>query len=298
MALFRNVCFTINNPTDSDRKLLSTLPVHYMVVGEEKGEGGTPHLQGYAELATRTRLNALKAFLPRAHLEARKGTAAQAAVYCKKDGDYNEQGVISKQGSRSDIEGLYTAVKSGKTELQLFDDHTAAMFKYRRSASRLMQLLQEEKARSALFVKPLVVVLWGPAGTGKTRTIMQRSPQVYICDMLDQGWFDGYSGQSSILLDDFNGEVPWKTLMRMLDGYRLQLAVKGSSCYKNWNTVYITSNHPPETWYSGEHLAALTRRISFQFEIEYKVEEDCWDRWFLAFTDLCEQNSATQEVGD
>lgn len=61
---------TINNPTDADREALKNPPqfVKKVMYQDEIGEGGTLHIQGYANTA-QVRLSQLKKWLPRAHLE-------------------------------------------------------------------------------------------------------------------------------------------------------------------------------------------------------------------------------------
>lgn len=88
----RSWCYTINNFTEEDRNGLRALKCSYNVFGYERGDEGTPHLQGYVQLATQKTLSAMKKIMPRAHLEIRKGTIDQAVDYCKKEGDFEEFG--------------------------------------------------------------------------------------------------------------------------------------------------------------------------------------------------------------
>jgi len=105
MTRVRNFCFTINNPIENELEMfLLWDALKYCIIGQEQGESGTPHLQCYAELANSKSLSSLKKQLPRAHIEARKGTSQQAADYCKKEGDFKELGTLSKQGQRTDLE--------------------------------------------------------------------------------------------------------------------------------------------------------------------------------------------------
>jgi len=85
-------CFTLNNYTEEERDALRSLKCKYIVFGYERGEEGTPHLQGYVHLSTQKTLSAMKKFIPRAHLEPRRGTIDEAVDYCKKDGDFEEYG--------------------------------------------------------------------------------------------------------------------------------------------------------------------------------------------------------------
>lgn len=83
-------CFTINHPSNADDIQLDfkqwPLTPTFAVYNLEFGEiDQTPHYQGYLELPTHKALQWMKARLPRAHLEKRKGSRWQAILYCLKD---------------------------------------------------------------------------------------------------------------------------------------------------------------------------------------------------------------------
>ena len=63
-----------------------------MTFGRERGDEGTPHLQGYVQFKTEKSLKQLKALMPRAHVEPRMGPIDKAIAYCHKDEDYEEHG--------------------------------------------------------------------------------------------------------------------------------------------------------------------------------------------------------------
>lgn len=83
-------CFTFNNYTveqmvhvfeDLKRK------TDLFIFGEEVGESGTPHLQGYIEFAKRARpLEAFPGWGKKCHWEKRKGSRADNVTYCAKEG--------------------------------------------------------------------------------------------------------------------------------------------------------------------------------------------------------------------
>lgn len=84
-------CFTFNNYEDSDMDLLDQLFRHeceWFVFQEEKGEEGTPHLQGTLKLKKRVRLSYLKKLHGSIHWEATKAVKS-SIVYCTKEATRN-----------------------------------------------------------------------------------------------------------------------------------------------------------------------------------------------------------------
>lgn len=95
----KNWCFTLNNYREDQQEMLCLSAwddcVDYMVFGREVGESGTPHLQGFVKFKNNKRFGGVQAFLPAGcHIEKCRGTAHEAAVYCKKDGDFSEFGSV------------------------------------------------------------------------------------------------------------------------------------------------------------------------------------------------------------
>lgn len=265
----RAVCFTINNPTDAETKSLNTYleaKCTYAVYGKETGESGTPHYQGYAEFSSSRTFSAWKGALPRAHLERRRGSARQAAVYCKKDGDFVEYGRISSQGARTDLASVVADARDPSlTMFDILERHPVPFLKFNKhiSAVRNLQMAQDTK-----YTPMEVHVFWGDAGSGKTRAAHAIDPDLF---MLPCGgghttlWFDGYDPykHKTILMDDFYGGcIKYGYLLKLLDGYRFQLPVKGSFAWKSYTRVIITSNKPPAEWYPDGLSPALKRRIT------------------------------------
>lgn len=85
-------CFTWNNyPMNWDTLLVPKFEGSEWIVGEEIGENGTPHLQGYIEFSTKVR--AIQHIgIPQIHWEKAKGSRLANAKYCSKDGKF--QGTI------------------------------------------------------------------------------------------------------------------------------------------------------------------------------------------------------------
>lgn len=192
-------CFTLNNYTDMDICLLSREYENgtftYLVFGEEVGASGTRHLQGYFELPKRLRFSQVKALVPSAHLEPRRGSAEQASEYCKKDGNFLEFGTISRpnQGRRTDLGRVAEMVKAGATLLEIAETLPESFIKYHKGIGVLKQFLQPHyeatvhtEARYNLDIDwSKTQVFAGPTGCGKTTYALQLLPKALFCTHMD-----------------------------------------------------------------------------------------------------------------
>ena len=231
-----------------------------MVFGYEVGESGTPHLQGYIEFKGSKRFTTLKKLFPRAHLEKRLGTADQAARYCKKDGDYEEYGEISKQGKRTDLDIVTDMVVMGATVEEVAKAFPKSVVLYGSGLNRLRYICQGHRTE-----KPIVQWFYGLAGTGKTREAMEIGKTQYIKD--GTFWWDGYEQQETIVIDDFDGKWPYRDLLRLLDRYPYQGQIKGGYVKINSKYIIITCEHPPSHFWVKNELAQVARRLDCVKEI-------------------------------
>ncbi len=88
---FTKVCFTLNNPEPDEKETLVNELVKMdlgFIIGDEIGESGTPHLQGYIEFKKQIYLTGLKKLNDHAHWEAARGDRQQNINYCSKDGNF------------------------------------------------------------------------------------------------------------------------------------------------------------------------------------------------------------------
>lgn len=77
-------------------------------------------------------------------------------------------------------------------------------------------------------------------------------------------FWDGYSGQKHVVIDEFRGDISISHILRWLDRYPVIVEVKGSSTCLVATNIWITSNLDPRLWYSDldkDTLQALMRRL-------------------------------------
>lgn len=264
----RCMLWTLNNYSEDDVVRLITYgqtACRYLCFGYEIAPStGTPHLQGYTAFDNKKSADKFKSEISeKLHLMRANGTAQKNKEYCSKietkDPSKNPQflefGELPRQGERTDWCVALNQIKSGTPVEEVVD-----------AQPQLLPCIRSLEAYKSKQLKPChrpvsVYVLWGDAGTGKSRWAYDNFPGLYSKPA--NKWWDGYTGQTTILLDDFYGYIPYSELLRVLDRYPYQAEVKCSHVEAQWTTVIITSNKPPELWYQGYGLSpALQRRIT------------------------------------
>jgi len=265
----RHWCFTLNNPTQEEKQRLSEISTtspgfQYMVYQLELGENETEHLQGYIEFRNVVRFNRVKSLIsPRIHLEKRRGTREQARDYCMKeetrvDGpfEFGEWVTSRGQGFRTDLVTIRNLVREGKTEAELWEAHFETMVRYHRSIVRYKDVTTIHRDYG-----PVVHVLYGPTGTGKSKWVTDTFPGAYWKSQ-DQ-WWDGYESEESVVFDEFYGWIKYSILLRICDRYPLQLERKGGFVKFRSRNIIFTTNQEPSKWYPNiSNFDAFIRRVS------------------------------------
>lgn len=219
----------------------------YLVYQEEMGEKGTHHLQGYVEFPVAARRTKISKVLDRAFIEIARGTPEENEKYCTKEGGLSEPirfGKISKgSGARTDVLRLRDAVRDGRRGKDLYDDDlvAGAAIRYGRGVSDMASAYSTAPMREGVRV----FFHFGPPGTGKTHCA--HSEEAYYFDGNQGEFWIGYTGQSTLILDEFGGHV-LKPLMlqRLCDKYPLWLAIKGGQvpcnvCFLSLEPVFFAN---------------------------------------------------------
>lgn len=267
MQFCRNICFTLNNWTDAEYESLKGLDYSYMVIGKEIGEQGTPHLQGYIEFAKKMRFTTVKKLIPRAHLEERKGTQAQAADYCKEDGDFEEFGEMKVQGHRSDLDKVRTtALEGGMRAVS-----TYANLQGIRIAEKFLTYNEEPRD-----FKPTVYWIWGKTGVGKSKRAREICGEDLYTKNDGTKWWDGYDAHENVIIDDFRPSW-WNIteMLSLLDRYEKRVEFKGGWRQFKPKTIVITSALAPQDCYknTGECVQQLLRRLDHCIHLVPDVPE-------------------------
>lgn len=260
----RSWCYTLNNYTAEEESKLQALDARYHLYGREVGEAGTPHLQGYLYFQAKKSLRQVKAMVgDRAHLEIARGSPEQNEEYCSKQGDVFRRGNPPKgMGKTLDRAGKNRLLREKSLESLVEDGDISIL---------TVPVLQKARRILSLAATPLQRMstcgLWiyGPPGTGKTHYARTVWDDVFM--KAQNKWFDGYAGESTILLDDLDTGILGHYLKRWLDKWPCYGEVKGGTVALQHTRFIITSNYKPEQLWPDDYAMcqAIERRCTFMY---------------------------------
>lgn len=265
MSRIRNWMFTCFDVT-YDPKTFDPTPTFVVWQLEEAPTTKRLHLQGYVELGTSVRLATLAKKNPGLHLEPRRGTPDQAYAYCtktesRKDGPW-EHGTMKAQGARTDLHTFAERVRDEKMTMRdIAEEFPQMVVKYSHGCQRLVDLTQEQ------YVPGHLRGIWihGPPGAGKTRLVFETFPDAYR--KAQNKWFDGYSGQRVIVLDDLDTTLLGHHLKIWADRYPCTGEVKGGTVQLQHDWFIITSNY--DIRYIADGQPSLKEALSRRFHQIY-----------------------------
>jgi len=264
--------FVWNNWTDEVvDKLKGEERFTYILFGKEHGKEGTPHLQGYFELAKKRTKSSIRKLIPvlqHCWLQVARGTAKQNHVYSgKEDKDPYERGVPTKQGQRADLTEVKRRIDDGETNEELWDTCFHTMVRYHRSFA----VYKKIKAPKRNWVCNVILIV-GDTDTGKSHlaNIMCRSGAFgnYFKCARPKGsglYFDGYDGEPCVFIDEMDGSFCKPPFLNELtDRYEMSVPIH---CAANVaflaSTIIICSNYMPKDWWAPHHnIAPFMRRIT------------------------------------
>ena len=264
MAKARSYVFTLNNYTEEELENIKKLKYKYIIIGDEIGESGTPHLQGYINFTSPTSFNTIKKAIQRAHIEPAKGSPRQNYEYCSKQQIKFEDGDQPAPGKRKDIDAIKEYIENtpNPNMSDIIDNYATSL-----QSIRLGETLLKYKEKPRDINKPPICIWYhGDTETGKTARAFHKYPNVYRKDNCLGGFFEGYDGHETIVLDDMRADTfKWNELLSLTDRYPNRLNAKNTSRQNVAKYIIVTAPMSPEEMFEGkinENIKQLTRRFS------------------------------------
>lgn len=287
---FRWWFFTWNNPSHpADRELLSKCGCTYLKFQYERASSGTLHYQGVFYWPSPISCSALTSRISFSYLAPVKSVNG-AVSYCGKedtrvDGPW-EIGRLPKHGRRSDLEEVKNDIDAGASMDQLWSDHFGKCVRYHRGFQIYHGIVNKNVVRNWQTV---CYVYYGNSGCGKTEAAKEES-RVFgggtYWLTLEKGiggkvWWDGYSGEANVVIDEFGCQIPFNEFKRLIDSSPLRLPVKGGFVNCLARRIWICSNHHIDLFYGkvcapGPMRDSLLRRLHYveYFDTKFQGQPD------------------------
>lgn len=289
-SAYRKYQLTINNPIekgfshDDLKSIIATFTsCIYWCMADELGEKETPHTHVYLAFRNAVEFTTIQERFYGAHIENAKGTHKENRDYILKEGKwlndskhgtsisgtFEESGELPEEISakQKQSEHVLEMIKAGASDIEIINEHPYQMNHIKNIDLTRQKLLENDF--KDVFRNLNVIYIWGKAGVGKTRSIMERHGYRSVFRVTDYKHpFDSYKGQPVILFDEFRSSLPITDMLNYLDGYPLELPCRYSNKVACYDQVYIVSNIPLEAQYPNiqqeepETWQAFIRRIN------------------------------------
>lgn len=308
MAQARNWVFTIQKPTGLlDFDHWTCKDVSYAIYSEEVGQTGNYHFQGYIQMIRSTRRNKMLELcngdFQGAHLEPQRATNSDdAKSYCAKvddptfiSGPY-EYGTYRHMGARMDLLKVKSDIDDGHTAEQIWEDHFGACVRYHKSFTVYTQMRAPKRDHI-----DSVIVVYGDTGLGKTHWATETFPGFYraVPPNNTSIYLEKYQGESTIIVDEFNGWWPLHWCLCLCDKYPFRLPYRGGETECLATNIVFTTNKKPWTWWHASkgsldlhpQWPAFARRVTLWIHFTAYMEcyatpsFDCFNRHVMGHTD-------------
>lgn len=269
MVKARNFILTKNNPEEAPEEFFEVLKRDAVCacMQLERGKEGTPHYQAFVSYKTPRHDTAMRSKFKGCHIEIAKNAMA-AWRYCQKEetrvkGEVplthgippaakNVKGDTKARNEMILEKGVEACVRDGDINIERYKQikQSVDLFKINTCTAKN----RED-----------VCGIWyhGAPGTGKSH----KARELYGEDLYlkpQNKWWDGYTGQKYVLLDDFDkqGACLGHYLKIWGDKYACSGETKGGTIPLQFEKFIITSNYTPEQlWEDTEMRTAIERRF-------------------------------------
>lgn len=213
-----------------------------------------------------------------------RGNPLQNRIYCgaedytcektqkfkKANPEFQEFGTLPKQGQRLDLKEITDAILEGtESTHKIKQEQPMLWHQYGRTLQAVEDIAFRKKFRTE---QTQIIWIYGPKGCGKTHEwkipfLESKGENYYRYNELDGGFWCGYEGQDTVIIDEFRGNIPYKTLLELGDDapYFVKGNKGGNPLPFISKKIIITSCHAPWEIYhnlaEGDSIEQLLDRI-------------------------------------
>lgn len=218
---------------------------------------GRQHHQGWIvfknQIATSTKsLGNIGKILGNAHVEPMWGTLKQNAVYCSKESDLCKFGDEPKQGDRNDLKEVVRRIRDRETTAdEILIDDPGYYHMYGRTLERAEDVVMRKRFRTEMTKG---IWLYGNTGAGKSHVAFDgfdpENGYVKTLTGNEAKWWDGYTGQETVILNEFRGEIGYGELLSLVDKWPVSVPRRNRepAPFLAKRVIITSALHPQEVW--------------------------------------------------
>lgn len=247
--------FTLNNPSEKELDDMSKHECEYLLYQMERGENGTLHAQGIVYYKNKRVMP--KDFQPRAHWEVTRSVTDAIKYCCKEEtrvsGPY-EFGERPSQGKRGDLTKKCNQVLNMETTVdEIVIEDPMLFHQYGRTLERVEEIANRKKYRTEMTIG---VWYHGDTGSGKShRAFSHYSPDShYVLNVHDKGWWEGYTGQKIVIINDLRNEISSGFMLQLVDKWPFSVPRRGKPPVPFVSEVVIVTSMLSPVLVYGESL--------------------------------------------
>lgn len=190
--------------------------------------------------------------------------------------DWCEHGKQPSQGARADLIALRDAMASGETTVEdIIYDKPDVYHMYGRTLHALDNRINRLKWRTEMTEG-----IWyhGPTDAGKSHIAFKDyHPDTHYVWHADKGWWDNYTGQDTVIMNDFRGEIPYNYMLQLIDKWPMSVSRRGTAPRQFVSKrILITCSKTPHNVFKNrdeeDDIAQLLRRCKLIHLVDRKEQ--------------------------
>lgn len=208
-------------------------------------------------------------------VELSKGSSEENIAYCTKDDDYKEFGTKPSQGKRTDLDTVKDEILAGKKVDDILLENPTFYHQYGRTLNAIEDVVNRSKHRLAMTQGTWY---YGETGTGKShQAFKDYDPLTHYYLEDDNGWWDDYRGQDTVIINDFRGEIPYNKMLKLVDQWPMKVKRRGRPPipFVSKHVIITSSLHPSDVYHNREDEDKIEQLLR-RFEIIKCKKNTCF----------------------
>ena len=157
------------------------------------------------------------------------GNVDENEFYCSKENKLVEFGKKPAQGFRGDLEETKECLMKGDISVDQVAVENPQMFHmYGRTLDRIEDIALRQRFRTEMTIGTWYC---GATGVGKSHAVFAGfSPETHYVKALgaaDLKWWDGYTGQETVIFNEFRGQVQFSEMLDLMDKWPKTVSRRG-----------------------------------------------------------------------